>query len=270
MTAVGTARGAGLAFGRVVRAEQLKFRSLRATTVTLVAGGVLVVLLGCLVAAAQTGEISAPRQGPALGDLDPVTASLNGVNFAVLIVGVLGVLVSAREYATGLIRVTLQAVPSRLPVLWAKALVLGGLVLAVMSVATTAAFLGGQAVLRAGGADSASLADDGVLRAVLGSAVYLTCIALLGLALGFLLRSTAGAVGTLVGGLLVLPTIAAALLPDDWTGLLAYLPSNAGTASTAVIQDPDLLSPGQGFAVLVAWMVVALASAAVALVRRDA
>ena len=105
---------------------------------------------------------------------------------------------------------------------------------------------------------------------VLGTAAYVVGIGLIGLALGLLLRSTAGAISALLAGVLVLPTLAGALLPEAWDGLLEYLPSNAASAFTSNVPTDSLLSSGTGALVFVAWIVAGLAAAAVALTRRDA
>jgi ABC-2 type transport system permease protein len=99
---------------------------------------------------------------------------------------------------------------------------------------------------------------------------YIVGMGLIGLALGVLLRSTAGAVTALLAGVLVLPTLAGALLPDSWDSLLKYLPSNAGSAFTSTVPADSLLGSGAGALVFFGWIVVAIAGAAIALVRRDA
>ena len=203
------------------------------------------------------------------GSSDPVSLSLAGFNLAQIVVGVLGVIAAAGEYSTGLIRTTLAAVTTRLPVLWAKVAVVGAVTLVVTGVAALVAFLGGQAIY--GGAEvTASLSDPGVLRAVLGTAVYCTGVAVIGVALGFLMRSTAGAIGVLFAGLLVVPGLAG-LLPDSWSDpILQVLPSNAGAAFTSVDAASDLLSPTVGLIVFALWPVGLLAAAAVTLRARDA
>jgi hypothetical protein len=115
-----------------------------------------------------------------------------------------------------------------------------------------------------------SITDSGVLRAVLGAGTYLTLVGLLGIGLGTLLRRTAGAIATLFGLVLVLPALTEAL-PSPWdTDVGKLLPINAGRALFAVRPSTDLLSPGQGFLVLLATVGVVLVLATVAIVRRDA
>ncbi len=97
-----------------------------------------------------------------------------------------------------MIRATLSAVPRRLPVLWAKALVFAVVVFVVMGIASLLAFEGGQAMLSGAGIH-VGLSSPGAARAVLGGALYLTVVGLLGVGLGFLLRNTAGAIATCSG-----------------------------------------------------------------------
>jgi len=201
---------------------------------------------------------------------DPTALSLGGVSLAALAVAVLGVLMAAGEYSTGTIRATLAAVPTRLPVLWAKAVVFAGAVFAAMLVAVSAAFLAGQAVLSARGHTHVTLADPGVLRAVLGAAAYLTGAGLIGLAVGAMLRNTAGAIATVVGALFVAPGLIQ-LLPHSWSDHVGpYLPSNAGGSFMSVTTSSGALSPWVGLALYAGYIAALLAGAAVLFKRRDA
>jgi hypothetical protein len=110
-----------------------------------------------------------------------------------------------------------------------------------------------------------------VLRAVIGTAGYLTAVALMGLAVGTLLRSSSAAISTLVGLLFLLPGLGSVLLPSSWRDdVLQYLPSNAATAITSVPAVPDLLSPTAGAVTLLVWVAVPLVLAAASLRRRSA
>jgi hypothetical protein len=186
---------------------------------------------------------------------------------AQLAVGVLGVLLVTGEYATGQIRATFGAVPQRLPVLWAKATLYAGVTFALMTVAAFISFLGGQQLLGTHGTD---LSASGAVKAMVGVAGYLTLIAVFAVAVGFIVRSTAGGVAFLFGLLLVLPTIGM-LLPASWEGnVLPYLPSNAGASMFGTQTAPGSLSAGASLLVLLAWITGALAVAALLLKRRDA
>jgi ABC-type transport system involved in multi-copper enzyme maturation permease subunit len=252
---------------RVVRSEWTKLRSLPSTAWSLLAAVVLIVGFGALYCVLR---VTRPPSNPAaLAAFDPAAVSLTGVQLAQLAVGVLGVLVVTGEYATGTIRVSLAAVPRRLPVLWGKAIVFALTTLALFVPATLAAFLVGQSIL-AGKRLDIALSDPGVARAVLGSALYLAAVGLLGLALGALLRSTAAAVAVLFG-LLFGPQLLTGLLPAAWSDLVyPYLPVPAGVAVTSVRPDPAALAPWTGFGLFCLYVAVVLALGAWRLRSRDA
>jgi ABC-2 type transport system permease protein len=198
-----------------------------------------------------------------------ISLTLTGASLAQIILAILGVLLVSGEYSSGMIRASLAAVPRRLPVLWGKAIVIGAVSLVVAIPASFVAFLLGQRIL--GDHAHVSLSDPGVLRAVLGTGVYLAAIVVLGVAIGALLRHAAGSIGLMFVLLLVAPGLLALVLPDSWsTAIVPYLPSNAGASFTSVVPADGLLSAGAGAAVLAAWIVVLLGAAAVLLRRRDA
>jgi len=264
--------GLGVTQGRVIRSEWIKFRSVRSWTIMLGATVVLLIAFGALAASVASGAVSTngprPGGGP-FASTDPTAVSLAGITLAQLIVGVLGVLFISNEYANGMIRSSFAAVPKRLPVLWGKVVVLAGTLIVVMVVASLASFEIGQLIL--GDGKNTTLAADGVLRAVLGSGLYLAGIGVFGVAIGALMRNTAGAISVVVAALLIVPGLARLILPDDWnTTLTPYLPSNAGSAFTSVTGSDTLLAAGAGAAVFVGWLVVLLAGAAVLIRRRDA
>jgi hypothetical protein len=248
---------------RVIKSEWIKFWSLRSTWVTLLSAVVLFVGIGLL--AAQVGGGPGPR---GQGSTNPIDLSLAGVTFAQLVLGALGVLLMSGEYSTGMIRSTLAAVPKRLPVLWAKATVFAAVVFPLMLVAAFAAFLGGQAILGDGGV---SLSDADALRAIIGSAAYVTGAGLLGLALGALFRSTPAAISTFFGVMFLLDGIVQILLPDSWRDtLLPYLPSQAGSAIGTVATSATTLAPATGLAVFLGYLIVLAAAAGTRLKRQDA
>lgn len=260
-----------LTLPRVIRSEWIKLRTLRGTWVFL--GSVLIVLVGfsAIAAAVSTGSVAGPDgQGPGFDTSDPLGTVLTGANFAVLLLGVFGALAGAREYGSRMITATVAAAPRRWQVLAGKSVVVTALVLPVALIGSLVAFGVGMAVLSAGDGATVALTDDGVLSSLVGMGFYLTAIALLGLGLGVLLRSIASSIGTLIAGVLILPGIAGALLPDSWDPILQFLPTNAASAFTAVqAGSQDVLASGVGVAVLVAWVVAALGAATVAITRRD-
>ncbi|MFI8074888.1 ABC transporter permease [Streptomyces sp. NPDC086033] len=257
---------------RVLRSEWAKFWSLRSSWITLGVAVFLLVLFGTIASYTYSPDVTAPGPGGpggGSGDSTAVSLALTGATFASLAIGVLGVLMSAGEYSTGMIRSTLTAVPRRLPVLWSKAAVIGPIALVLTGVGAVAAFLLGTPGLD-GEKIALSLGDDGVLRSLAGAGVYLGLVAVFGVALGVLIRSSAGAIAALVGILLILPGLAT-LLPDSlYDSINPYFPGNAGSAAYALHQSSDTLSPGAGLAVFAGWVALALAGAAFRLVKSDA
>jgi ABC-2 type transport system permease protein len=250
-----------------VKAEWIKFRSVRSNVVALLAAGVVLVLIGTLFSSLAGSEKALPP-GAASGT-DSLSMSFGAMNLCQLVLGVLGAVFVAGEYSTGMIRSMFTAARSRSVVLWAKAIVLGGASWIIMTIASFAVFFTGQAAY-AGTDATYGLSDPGVLRAVLGGGVYGAGIVLMGLALGFILRSTAAAIGTLIGTLMILPGLVGFLPDSIGESVGKFLPSTAGQAFLSVSGGTKLLSPGAGFAVFAAWAIGLLAIAVFTLNRRDA
>lgn len=247
-----------------MRAEWVKFRSLKSSWLLLAATVVGMIVLAFVIA----WNTRDPSPGI---DLEDVIASstLQGFHLGELLLGALGVLVVTAEYSSGTIRTTLVALPRRLPVLWAKLLVVTPIVVVTMLVTVLAAFLGSQALLGQY-REAFSLSDPGALRAVVGTALYLGALTAFGAAIGWIVRSTPGALVTYLGLVLVLPGITGLLLGSFGQSVSKYLPTEAGTSLITSVQLPDLLTPTQGALVLLAWVAGSLAVAAVILRRRDA
>jgi ABC-2 type transport system permease protein len=258
----------GHVFRAVVRAEWTKMRSVRSTMWTLAVTVGLAVGFGTLVGVSQVNGSDTLTPVQRLR-FDPTSLSLSGLFLAQMAIGVLGVLMITSEYATGQIRATLGATPRRMTVLAAKAVTFVVVVVTVGLVASFSAFGIGQAIF-SGKHIGVSLGDPGVLRAVVGGALYLAAVGALGLGLGTILRRTAGAIAALVGLLLVIPLVST-FLPAAWSDhLTRYLPAQAGMSVFRVVPDATSLSPWTGFAVLVGYAALALIVGGLLLVRRDA
>lgn len=256
-----------LRFRGVLKAERIKLVSVRSNIVTLLSAAVALVGFGMLFSS-FTGSSDNPAP-PGGGLSDSLSVAFAGMNLAQLILGVLGALLVTSEYASGLIRTMFAAVPKRIPVLLAKAVVVGVATWVVMTAAAFVTFFAAQAVYAGDGATYA-ITDDGALRVVFGVGIFGAGVALLGVALGFLLRSTASAVATLVGLLLIAPGLAG-LLPDSVGDTVTkLLPSNAASSFTSLTPDEGMLGSGAGLVVLGIWVVGLLAVAAWSLRRRDA
>jgi ABC-type transport system involved in multi-copper enzyme maturation permease subunit len=255
---------------RVVRAEWAKLWSLRSTWITLGLGLLLLIAVGTI-AALRFKSISSSGKPMDEDFVGATTHSLAlfGVPFALIALGVLGVLTTSGEYTSGMIRSTLAAVPRRLPVLWAKAAVYGVVAFAVAVAGVFISFAIGSAVL-SGTPAGMTFTDDGVVVSLLGVGLYLGLVGVIGVALGALLRSSAGGISALVGAFLLVPGLMQ-LLPKSWrTEVTPYLPGNAGESIFALHHAAGTLSAGAGLLVLLGWTALALAGAAYRLKRSDA
>ena len=255
---------------RVVRAEWAKFWSLRSSWITIGVALVFILAFGLIRSWRYTVMMNGGHiHDPEVLGANAVGLALFGLNFGQLAVGVLGVLVTAGEYSTGMIRSTLAAVPRRLPVLWSKSLIFGAVALILGVVGAFAAFGIGIGIL-SGSKAAMGFGDAGVLRSLLMAGAYLALIGMCGVALGALLRSVAGGIAVLFGTLLLVPGLME-LLPTSWQNNVSqYLPSHAGDSMYALHQDLHTLSPWAGLLVLAGWTALALAGAAYRLVRDDA
>lgn len=258
-------------FGHLLIAEWTKIRSVRSTLWTLIV--FVVVTLGftgllCWLITANWSQARPEQRAATVAD--PVATILGtGLSFGQLAICVLGVLIISSEYSTGMIRASLLAVPRRLPMLAAKATVFAVLVLIAGEVVAVGSFFIGAAVLHSRA--PVALNDPGVTRAVIGAGLYLAVLGLFSMAIGALLRHTAGAISTAIGVVFVLPIIGT-FLPGSWgQHVRDYLPSVAGPMIAQARQGVhQVLSPWQGFGVFCIWTAALLAGAFYFLQRRDA
>lgn len=264
--AQGQPEGPGLSFAGIVRSEWIKLRTLRSTwwsysVVVAIALGMAAIMSLALVE--QISVLPAAEQAQFV-----VMASTFGVFFGQLVLAVLGVLVVTGEYSTGMVKSTLTAVPRRLPALWAKAAVLFLATLVVGAIATIGSFLVVAALLATHGI-TANLFDGAVIVPLLAGALYLALVAVFALGVGTMLRSSAGGIAATLGALLLLP-IVLSMIPTAWAAdLVSYLISNAGAGMMAS-GAPAIMEPWQALLVVLGWVTVSLAGAAVLLKRRDA
>jgi ABC-type transport system involved in multi-copper enzyme maturation permease subunit len=261
-------------FVDVLLSEWTKFRTVRSSYFTLGIGAVLGVGLGAVVSIVSANHYATDPE--VHFNWNPTDRSLGSLMLTQLAFAILGVLVVTGEYSTGMIRTSLAAVPNRSRMLAAKTVVLTVVMFIASEIVSFAAFFIGQALI-SGKAPSASLGQPEVLRAVFGTGLYLTSLALVGLALGVILRHAAAGIGTFVAILLVLPSIALAL-PTSWAKPIEkYWPTNAGfrVGSTGhglerFSISGTVMAPWTGFAVMMAFVAVLLLVAFLLLERRDA
>ncbi len=255
----------------LLASEWTKIRSVRSTYWTLLAAATTTIGLSALVCAVVVSQSA--KMGPAeKAAFDAASVSLTGGILAQLAVAVLGVLVITSEYGSGMIRTTFAAVPQRITVLAAKAAVFGAVTLATTTAACFAAFFIGQAILSAKGL-GVGIGAPHALRTVVGTSLYLTILGLLALGIGALIRKTAGGISAVVAMLFVLPVVAS-FLPSSMEAVQKFLPSTAGQAIIGGGSNAEggsmILPPWVGLGVFLLYAVVALAAAALTLVRRDA
>jgi ABC-2 type transport system permease protein len=252
-------------FPDTLHAEWIKFWSVRSTFWSTAMLFVLGAGLTTLVCAASAGWLAS-----ADADQSPLSFVTWGLMFAQITAIALGTLVVTSEYGTGMIRATLAATPGRGSVLAAKALVLSGTLFVVGTITAFAGYLGGNWFLDNKGVGIA-LSDDGVLRSMFGSGLYMAGLGLFAAAVGLLLRHTAAALSVVLALVFVVGNMAF-LLPGTWGEWTAKLmPGNAGSGiATPLSFDPGLLDPWVGFAVFTAEVTVALVAGYAVFRRRDA
>jgi ABC-2 type transport system permease protein len=254
-----------------LHAEWTKVRTLSGT-IWLLLGTIALTTVASTAAAAVS---TCPATGC---DLDPAKISLGGIQLGQTVVAILAVVAIAGEYSTGTIRASLAAIPRRSVVLAAKAAVITGLVLAAGTVTVLASLLAGRRILPGNGVGpdhglpALSLADGPVLRAAIGSVLYLALIALLSLGVATALRDSATAIGIVLGLLYLFPILAAVVTDPDWHRRLQQIgPMTAGLAVQATTGLHDLpIGPWSGLGVLAAWAGAALLAGLLSLRLRDA
>jgi ABC-type transport system involved in multi-copper enzyme maturation permease subunit len=254
-------------FRMVVAAEWTKLRTLRSSMVALVLTIVGTVGVAALICAEFAAHWKSMDPTNRLGT-DPVNLSLNGWYLTQLIVAAIAVITITAEHGTGLIRTTFAAMPRRRQVLAAKVLVVAAAAFVAAVACSYASFFLGQRLLHSTGI-AATLATPGAVRVVTGAALYVTLIALLGLGLGTIVRSTAGAISTLFG-ILFVPAILADAFPASWhDAIQKYAPLNAGSQIMNLTTGSRALSPWAGLGVLAGYVAVTLVAATVLISVRD-
>jgi ABC-2 type transport system permease protein len=258
-------------FGRLMLSEWTKIRSVRSTMWALAL--LVIVDLGfttlLMSLSASQWDKSDPSQRASIL-ADPASAILgSGLFLSQLAICVLGVMVIASEYSTGMIRASLLAVPRRLSMLAAKVVVFALVTLVVGLVVAFASFFIGAPILHSRA--PVAIGDPGVLQAVIGAGLYLSMLGVFSLAIGAIIRHTAAGITGVIGFVLVLSPLAQLLPGSLGKHVHAYLPSEAGHLVAQAHKAPnDLLTPWQGFGVFAIWTVVLLVVAGVLLKRRDA
>ncbi|MFC9248334.1 ABC transporter permease [Streptomyces sp. NPDC057136] len=235
--------------------------------------GVVALTLAVGAAVAMTSRCDAMGCGE-----DATKLSLTGVMVGQVVVAIVAVLMVGNEYSTGMMQTTIAAVPRRLTVLLSKAAVLS----AVMVVAGAIGVFGslliggmvqpGRGFTEAHGYEAMSLADSATLRAGVGSVLYLALIGLLSLGIALIVRSSATAIGIVLGLLFFFPILTQVITDPDWQRLLQQIaPMTAGlSVQTTIGVDQLPIGPWEGLGVVALWALGALAVGGAMLRARDA
>lgn len=264
------ARGPGLRYA--LHAEWTKLRTVSGPAWLLLAIAALTIAVG----AAAAGATRCPQHLTC--PVDTTKLSLIGVQFGQAVVAILAVLMISNEYSSGMIRITLAAMPNRLAVLAAKAILLAGLVLAAGAVGVFGSVLAGHLILPGHGFTAARgfhpvwLSYGPTLRAACGSVLYLALIALMSLGAAAIVRDSAVSIGTALALLYLFPIILAFVGNEHWQRRLErWTPTVAGLT----IQDTTglhslAISPWGGLGVLGLWAAAFLVIGALVFRWRDA
>lgn len=251
-----------------LHAEWTKLRTQPGTAALLIGAVVLTVGLSTGVAAASSTSSAS----------DPAKLALTGIYLGQIAVASLSVLVMGGEYSTGMIRTTLGAIPRRWTVLAAKATLVAGAATAAGVVAVLGSLLAGALILPGHGFTAAhgypplSPSDGAVLRAAVGSVLYLALIALLSLGVATAVRDSAAAVGVVLALLFLFPIVASVVSDPHWQRHLQQIaPMTAGLAVQATTGLRSLpIGPWAGLGVLAAWAAGSLLTGGLLLRLRDA
>jgi hypothetical protein len=244
----------------VLVSEWTKLRSVRSTYLALLIAAVTALGISAVLALTNANRSTA-------GPPDPMLPTFVGLPYAVLALGVLGILAFTSEHATGLIRTTLAAVPRRRSVLAAKAAVAGAVALLTGELLSFSSFFLVQAIL-SGRHQGISLSHPGALGSVLAEGTLLFFCVMLGTGLGAIIRYTPGAVAALFG-VIAVPAILL-FVPAPWSDRIGRF-TLLYAAKQVVVLHPqgNLFSPGLSMLVLLAWPAVVLVAAAILITRQD-
>lgn len=287
-TARSTAGSRGVSFTGVLRSEWIKLWSLMSTRILLVLTLAAIIGVGALAVlirysylesvartARDQGQTMTPEMMeqtfPPGSGFDLYNLPNAGLQIGTLVLGSLAVLFISSEYATGMIRSTMNAVPKRTPAFLAKAILLAVISYVITTVAAVATFLIARPVFQGLGFDL-DWSTDGVLYSVFTGGLYVAGVALIGLSLGALLRNSAGGITVLVGLFFVLSIAASfmTLIPGDfWKYVPQYIPSEAGGRFLSIGHVDGIIDPWHGGLIFLGYVLLFLVPAVIVLKKRD-
>jgi ABC-2 type transport system permease protein len=262
----------GTSLTRALHAEWTKLRTVSGPAWLLLGVAVLTIA----VSTAAVGATHCPQNLTC--PVDTTKLSLTGIQFGQAVVAILAVLMVSNEYSSGMMRVTLAAMPRRQAVLAAKAILLVALVLVASAVAVFGSVLVGHLILPGHGFTAARgfhpvwLSYGPTLRAASGSVLYLALIALMSLGVAVIVRDSAVSIGVVLALLYLFPIILAFIGNEHWQRRLErWTPTVAGLT----IQDTTglrslAITPWSGLGVLAIWAAAAMLAGGLVFRFRDA
>ena len=278
----------GVTFGGVLRSEWIKLWSLMSTRILLLLTLAAIVGVGALTvlirytyldemirSAREQGQTMTPEMleasFPPGSGFDLYNLPNAGLQIGILILGSLAVLFMSSEYATGMIRSTMNAVPRRTPAFAAKAIILAVISYVITTIAGAVTFLIAMPVFQGMGFDL-DWSTDGVLYSIFTGGLYVAGVALIGLSLGTLLRNSAGGITVLVAMFFVLSIAAGfmTLIPGEfWKYVPQYIPSEAGGRFLSVGHTDGVIDPWHGGLIFLGYVLLFLIPAMIVLKKRD-
>lgn len=283
-----TAGSGGVTFAGVLRSEWIKLRSLMSTRILLLLTLVAIIGVGALAVlirysflesmvrtAREQGQTLTPEMMestfPPGSGFDLYNLPNAGLQIGILVLGSLAVLFMSSEYATGMIRSTMNAVPRRTPAFVAKAIILAVISYVITTAAAVATFLIAMPVFQGLGFDL-DWSTDGVLYSVFTGGLYVAGVALIGLSLGTLLRNSAGGITVLVALFFVLSIAASFMtfIPGEfWKYVPQYIPSEAGGRFLSIGHIDGVIDPWHGGLIFLGYVLLFLIPAMITLKKRD-
>ena len=250
----------------LVRSEFTKIRTVRSTYLTLIALVVITVGLSCVLSWA-TAANWAKESASSRASFDPTSTSLTGFILGQVFIAAFGVLALTTEYSNGMISATLTAQPRRVDVYAAKALVVAAVAFVTGEIAGFISFFACQAIVAS--TRAAKIGDPGVLRAVIGSGLFLAVCALFALGIAALLRSTAGAITTAIAVLFVPPLLVTALPASLYQDISRWIPSQAGADILDPVTQAHQFSAWTGFGVFCVYTAILAGAGLMLFNQRD-
>jgi ABC-2 type transport system permease protein len=288
----------------VIASEFTKLRSVRSTYWTIAALIIVSVGIAAIAGFGIAANIHSNPQNKAGTDATQVSL-IAFFELGQLIIAVLGAMTITSEYSTGMIRTSLTVMPRRGTIYLGKLIVLTAVMLVVSVVTSFIAFFVGQAAMSGSGV-SASLfhattipanaimrppaggpgsgppivtfqgtdviSSGTVLTAVIGTALFVTVVALIAFGLGAIIRNTAAAITSVIGLMFVL-SIIIQILPSNWRwDIMRFFPDAAGRVLSVTVgpSNPHLWSAWPQFLVTIIWAVVLVGVGGYLFRKRDA